>query len=71
MEAALRSAGLDTADIDYINLHGTATPANDAAEGKAVAALFGQHRTVQFDLGILATSLGAAGASKRSSARWR
>ncbi|MBK8524888.1 MAG: beta-ketoacyl-[acyl-carrier-protein] synthase II [Betaproteobacteria bacterium] len=41
MEAALRSAGLAAADIGYINLHGTATPANDAAEGKAVAALFG------------------------------
>ena len=41
MEKALAAAGLASADIDYINLHGTATPSNDAAEGKAVAALFG------------------------------
>jgi 3-oxoacyl-[acyl-carrier-protein] synthase-1 len=41
MEAALRDAGLTPDDIDYLNLHGTATPANDAAEGKAVAAVFG------------------------------
>src|SRR5690606_36793393 len=36
MSAALPTAGLQASDIDYINLHGTATPANDAAEGMAV-----------------------------------
>ena len=51
MEAALQSAGLAPADIDYINLHGTATPANDAAEGTAVAALFGDARALQLDQG--------------------
>ena len=62
MEAALRSAGLGTADIDYINLHGTSTPANDAAEGKAVAALFGNTVPCSSTKGATGHTLGAAGA---------
>jgi 3-oxoacyl-[acyl-carrier-protein] synthase-1 len=62
MEGALRSAGLNAADIDYINLHGTATPANDAAEGKAVAALFGDHVPCSSTKGATGHTLGAAGA---------
>lgn len=62
MEAALRSAGLSVADIDYINLHGTATPANDAAEGKAVAALFGDTVPGNSTKGYMGHTLGAAGA---------
>lgn len=62
MEAALRSAGLTASEIDYINLHGTATPANDAAEGKAVAALFGQHTPCSSTKGATGHTLGAAGA---------
>ncbi len=62
MEAALRSASLVTADIDYINLHGTATPANDAAEGKAVAALFGDTVPGNSTKGATGHTLGAAGA---------
>ncbi len=62
MEAALRSAGLTPADIDYINLHGTATPANDAAEGKAVAALFGDRVPCSSTKGATGHTLGAAGA---------
>ena len=62
MEGALRSAGLNAADIDYINLHGTATPANDAAEGKAVAALFGEHVPCSSTKGATGHTLGAAGA---------
>ena len=62
MEAALRSAGLSTADIDYINLHGTSTPANDAAEGKAVAALFGDSVPCSSTKGATGHTLGAAGA---------
>ncbi len=62
MEAALRSAGLTTADIDYINLHGTSTPANDAAEGKAVAALFGNTVPCSSTKGATGHTLGAAGA---------
>lgn len=62
MEAALRSAGLAPSDIDYINLHGTATPANDAAEGKAVAALFGDRVPGNSTKGATGHTLGAAGA---------
>lgn len=62
MEAALRSAGLTPGDIGYINLHGTATPANDAAEGKAVAALFGDTVPGNSTKGYMGHTLGAAGA---------
>ena len=62
MEAALRSAGLPPDAIDYINLHGTATPANDAAEGKAVAALFADRVPCSSTKGATGHTLGAAGA---------
>lgn len=62
MEAALRSAGLKPTDIDYLNLHGTATPANDASEGKAVAALFGDSVPANSTKGATGHTLGAAGA---------
>ena len=59
--AALRSAGLHAGDIDYINLHGTATPSNDAAEGKAVAAVFGNQVPCSSTKGATGHTLGAAG----------
>ena len=62
MAAALRSAGLRAADIGYINLHGTGTPANDAAEGQAVAALFGRGVPCSSTKGATGHTLGAAGA---------
>ena len=49
---ALARAGLEPADIDYINLHGTATRANDAVEDKAVYGIFGAHTALQFDEGL-------------------
>ena len=61
MEAALKTAGLQPADIDYINLHGTATPSNDAAEGNAVAALFGNQVPCSSTKGATGHTLGAAG----------
>jgi len=61
MTAALNAAGLQPEAIDYINLHGTATPSNDAAEGKAVAALFGDRVPCSSTKGATGHTLGAAG----------
>ncbi|MBA3961465.1 MAG: beta-ketoacyl-[acyl-carrier-protein] synthase family protein [Chthoniobacterales bacterium] len=61
MERALASAQLEARAVDYINAHGTATPFNDAAEGRAIAELF--HRVpVSSTKGMMGHSLGAAGA---------
>ena len=60
MQAALRMAGLQPAQIDYINLHGTATANNDAAEGKAVAALFAASTPCSSTKGATGHTLGAA-----------
>lgn len=43
MGNALKKAGLQPKDIDYINLHGTGTANNDSSEGKAVSAIFEGH----------------------------
>ena len=61
MQDALKMADLDAADIDYINLHGTATQSNDAAEAKAVSALFGAHTPCSSTKGATGHTLGAAG----------
>jgi 3-oxoacyl-[acyl-carrier-protein] synthase II len=61
MEGALASAGIEPSEIDYINAHGTATPFNDASEGKAIAELF-SGVPVSSTKGMMGHSLGAAGA---------
>jgi 3-oxoacyl-[acyl-carrier-protein] synthase-1 len=61
MRQALDSAGLAPADIDYINLHGTATKANDASEDKAVYGLFGAKTPASSTKGATGHLLGAAG----------
>ncbi len=61
MQAALTMAGLQPEQIDYINLHGTATSTNDAAEGKAVTALFGASTACSSTKGATGHTLGAAG----------
>jgi 3-oxoacyl-[acyl-carrier-protein] synthase II len=61
MEGALQNAGISAGEIDYINAHGTATPFNDAAEGKAIAELF-NGVAVSSTKGMMGHSLGAAGA---------
>jgi 3-oxoacyl-[acyl-carrier-protein] synthase II len=43
MRMALREAGMQPQDVDYINAHGTSTPINDPFETKAVKATFGDH----------------------------
>jgi 3-oxoacyl-[acyl-carrier-protein] synthase-1 len=62
MLAALRSASLDRGHIDYINLHGTGTPGNDSAEGRAVDAVFGAAIPCSSTKGATGHALGAAGA---------
>lgn len=61
MRRALDSAGLQAGDIDYINLHGTATKSNDASEGKAVADVFGGKVPCSSTKGWTGHLLGAAG----------
>jgi 3-oxoacyl-[acyl-carrier-protein] synthase-1 len=62
MRQALATAGLAAADIDYLNLHGTATPSNDAVEDLAVATVFGDTLPCSSTKGATGHTLGAAGA---------
>lgn len=65
MKSALDHAGMEPSEIDYINVHGTATPLGDISEVKAIKYIFGEHA---YNLSISGTKsmtghlLGAAGA---------
>ncbi|WP_426417219.1 beta-ketoacyl-[acyl-carrier-protein] synthase family protein [Aestuariirhabdus sp. LZHN29] len=61
MTQALDSAGLQATDIDYINLHGTATPVNDAVEALAVSRVFAPAPLCSSTKGWTGHTLGAAG----------
>jgi 3-oxoacyl-[acyl-carrier-protein] synthase-1 len=62
MRMALDAAGLATADIGYLNAHGTATPINDRSEAAAITAVFGGQRVpVSSTKGVTGHTLGAAG----------
>ena len=62
MERALARAGIGVAQVDYINLHGTATIQNDAMEARVVHALFGDGVSVSSTKPFTGHALGAAGA---------
>lgn len=62
MRAALMAAGVAPGDIDYVNLHGTGTRANDAMEDRAVHRVFGDAVPCSSTKGWMGHTLGASGA---------
>ena len=62
MKLAISEAGLEPADIDYINAHGTSTPANEKGESQAIVAVFGKETPVSSTKSFTGHLLGTAGA---------
>lgn len=63
MENALKSAGIEPKDVDYLNLHGTGTKYNDSMEAKAVDSVFGSYKVAASTTkAVTGHTLGAAGA---------
>ena len=62
MRRALRNAGCDAADVDYVNAHGTGTPLGDAAEAAAIGRVFGSRVAMSSVKGAVGHTIAAAGA---------
>lgn len=71
MQGALEMSGIRPEDIDYINLHGTGTQNNDAAEGAAIARLFAkQYPPVSSTKSFTGHTLGASGGIEAVFSAW-
>ena len=73
MTNAMADAGLAPTDIDYINAHGTSTPAGDDVEAKAICAVFGDHAhklAVSSSKSVFGHLLGASGALESAVCIW-
>lgn len=64
VRAALADAGVDAGEIDYINLHGTATPKNDEMEAGVISRVFGSDVPCSSTKPLIGHALGAAGATE-------
>ncbi|MBV9277813.1 MAG: beta-ketoacyl-ACP synthase II [Candidatus Eremiobacteraeota bacterium] len=62
LRRALRNAGLDAGEVDYINAHGTSTPQGDVAESQAIERVFGNRVAVSSNKSMIGHALGAAAA---------
>ena len=67
MDAAIRDAGIDPSDVDYVNTHGTSTPAGDIGETNGIKRAFGDHASKVMISSTKSTTghlLGAAGVAE-------
>ena len=67
MQLALRDAGMNPDEVNYINAHGTSTPAGDVAETRAIKEAFGEHAyqlAVSSTKSMIGHLLGAAGSAE-------